>query len=236
MERLPGTLLAAGRKTRREVQEGEGDLNFYPVTMRRGEREEWLEQKGEASTWEGKSPRSSLVYQPKTLIDLLIHRGEAVTSRTLGDGFAFCKNYLLGSCWCLLVLSSAFPVCIFVASGFPVELKRIKLDILRFTLKGNTGNFRMACHDRYWHAFNAESLLCALVHRVLLASLLHGKLSFCPTYPWKPWPPYHDPVALLWAGSAGWAAFNPLSPCCSLRVSGSSSGSCVLGCVCEFGL
>lgn len=58
MKRLPGTLLAAGRKTRREVQEGEGELNFYPVTIRKGERE--------ASTWEGKSPRSSLLYQPKT--------------------------------------------------------------------------------------------------------------------------------------------------------------------------
>lgn len=40
MERLPGTLLAAGRKTRREVQEAERDLSFYPVTIRRGEREE----------------------------------------------------------------------------------------------------------------------------------------------------------------------------------------------------
>lgn len=93
----------------------------------------------------------------------------------------------------LLVLSSVFPVCIFGASGFPVEeLKGVKLDILKLTLKGNTGHFSMAYHDRYWHPFTAESLLCALVHRVFLASLLHGKLSFCPRFPWKSWPPSHD--------------------------------------------
>lgn len=45
------------------------------------------------------------------------------------------------------MLSSAFPLCIFGASGFSVEeLRRIKLDILRFILKGNTGHFSMACH------------------------------------------------------------------------------------------
>lgn len=71
------------------------------------------------------------------------------------------------------MLSSVFPVCIFGASGFTVEeLKRIKLDILRFTLEGNTGHFSMECHERFWRPFSAESLLCALVHRVFLASLL----------------------------------------------------------------
>lgn len=39
---------------------------------------------------------------------------------------------------------------------------------------------------------------------------------FCPKFPWKLWPPSHDPAALLWARSACWAAFTPLSPCCSL--------------------
>lgn len=67
-----------------------------------------------------------------------------MTSRMPGDGFAFCKNYLPGSCWCFLVLPSAFPVCIFGASGFPAEELRIKLDILRLTLKGNTEHFSMA--------------------------------------------------------------------------------------------
>lgn len=195
-------LLQGGKLGGRYRKVREISISILSQLERMRGRSDW--NKREASTWEGKSPGSSLVYQPKTLIDLIIRGGEAVTSRTLGDGFAFCKNYLLGSCWCLLVLSSAFPVCIFVASGLPVEeLKRVKLDILRFTLKGNTGHFSTACHDRYWHAFNAESLLCALVHRVLLASLLRGKLSFWPKFPWKPWPPYHDPVALLWARSAG---------------------------------
>lgn len=110
--------------------------------------------------------------------------------------------------------AGAFPVCIFGVSAFPIEeLKRVKL---RFTLKGNRGHFSMGCHGRYWHPFNAESLLCALVHRVFLASLLHGKLSFCPRFPWKSWPPSHDPAALLWARSACWDAFTPLSPCCLL--------------------
>lgn len=39
MKRLPGTLLAAGRKTRREVPADEKDLNFYPVMIRKVERE-----------------------------------------------------------------------------------------------------------------------------------------------------------------------------------------------------
>lgn len=39
MKRLPGTLLATGRKTRREVPADEKDLNFYPVMIRKVERE-----------------------------------------------------------------------------------------------------------------------------------------------------------------------------------------------------
>lgn len=39
MERLPGTLLAIGRITKRDMQEDEEDLNFYCVTTRKGERE-----------------------------------------------------------------------------------------------------------------------------------------------------------------------------------------------------
>lgn len=41
-----GFCLVQGRKTKREVQEGEGDLNFYPVAIRKGEREDGVEQKG----------------------------------------------------------------------------------------------------------------------------------------------------------------------------------------------
>lgn len=142
-------------------------------------------------------------------------------------------------------LSTVFPMCIFRAGDFPLEelwLSQKKAGPSVGALAGQIQRkprafLAWACQGRCWHPFSAERLLSALICRVLPASLLHGKSSFCPEVPWKTWPPSHQQHR---CGLELLAELPLLPPACAARCCVSplrqQRQERVPGCVCKFGL
>lgn len=171
MERLLGSLPAAGKGTLTEVQEGQGDTIslLWQLERVRGRIER---NKREPNTLKEKSPRSSLSCWSKPWLNYLFMevRQWLQEARSLGDGFALCKSYLLGSCWCLSVLFHCFSYVHMRSRWFscwwtPTIAKEKSLTsvgaLVGANLRGSPGHFSVG------------------VPRQMLASLQCWKIAVC---------------------------------------------------------
>lgn len=190
-----------------------------------------------------------LVWLTDLNLDLVIYGDGAVIAGGQEPGRQICSLQkillllLLGSCWYLLMFPTVFPMCRSGAGGFPVEeLMTIAKEkslvffgaFVRAYPKGSPGHFHIGVP---WPGVGVPSVLkgCCVLWSAgyYQPHVCMGNLSFCPKVPWHPshhpWHPSHHPAASLLARPA----FAPRAmshPC------GGSGGSCVLGCVCKFGL
>lgn len=153
------------------------------------------------------------------------------------------QKYLLGSCWCLLVFSTFFPICIFEAGGFPVEelwrLQKKKLDILavliRANLKGSPGHCSISVSWQMVSIRCWKAAVCSGVQGI--ASLTSAWETF-PSAPKSPGRCGFFAITLQHCSGLDVLTELPLlpSPRCRVSPPGSSPGSCVPGHVCKFGL